>query len=84
MQTDAILLVKGTIDFGAARTMSTAAEDEEEEPEPKLLALAFRALDNPEAIAEMQKAAPRRRNGYRNRNGIGRNNRPPRLFRSRV
>jgi len=69
LKTDTVLLVKGTVDFGTARATSANSEDEEEKPEPKLLAFAFAPIDDPNAVYDLQKAAPRRRNN----NGYGKN-----------
>ncbi|MHB9130675.1 MAG: DNA polymerase III subunit alpha [Armatimonadota bacterium] len=79
LQTDKILLVKGTVDFGVGRSNNAPTGDEEEKPEPKLLAIALAPVEDAEAIRELQKASPRRRNGYGNGNGngFGRNNGAP-------
>ena len=71
MQTDAIVLIKGTVDFGNGRTNfnSTPNEDEEERPEPKLIAIALAPVENDAAIQAMQQASRRRNNGYQNGNG---------------
>jgi DNA polymerase-3 subunit alpha len=71
LTTDTVVLVKGTVDFGAARAV-TAVEGEEEKPEAKLLAIAVAPVENPDAIQELLQAAGRRRNG----NGHGRGNQP--------
>ncbi|HEX2949127.1 MAG TPA: OB-fold nucleic acid binding domain-containing protein, partial [Armatimonadota bacterium] len=64
IQSDAIVLIKGTVDFGTGRSKGNSSDDEEENPEPKLLAIAVAPIDNTEAIQVLQKASPRRRNGY--------------------
>lgn len=67
LQKDAIVLIKGTVDFGAGRAKTSSDDEEEERPEAKLLAIAVAPVDDPEAIRTLQAAARRRSNGY-NRN----------------
>ena len=72
LQQDAIVLVKGTVDFGSGRpTTANSSDEDEEKPEPKLLAIAVAPVENAEAIKELKQAAPRRRNGYPGKNGNG-------------
>lgn len=69
LKSDAIVLIKGTVDLGGGRSNSSTAssdDDEEQTVEPKLLAIAIAPVDDLAAIQELQKAAPRRRNAYRN------------------
>jgi len=66
LQQDAIVLVKGTVDFGTARTTASSSEDEEEKPEPKLLTIAIAPVENEDAVKELKQAAGRRRNGNGN------------------
>ncbi|HEY3378816.1 MAG TPA: DNA polymerase III subunit alpha [Armatimonadota bacterium] len=70
---DNILFIKGTLDFGNGRTTTkpTGADEDDDKPEPKLLAIAVAPVDNPMAIKEMLQASPRRRNGNGNGNGNG-------------
>jgi DNA polymerase-3 subunit alpha len=79
LQTDTIVLVKGTVDFGTGRPTTTASDEDEDKPEPKLLAIAVAPVENAEAIKELRLAAGRRRNGngYQgngNGNGNGKGN----------
>lgn len=73
LQQDAIVLIKGTVDFGTFARNFGNDEDEEEKPEPKLLAIAIAPIENEDAIAELQRAVGRRRggNGYGNNGGNG-------------
>ncbi len=77
LQTDAIVLIKGTVDAGVGGRApnSPTAEEDEEKPEPKLLAIAIAPIDNEDAIKELRQAAPRRRGGYGG-NGNGRSQTP--------
>ena len=87
LRPDVIVLVKGTIDFGANRgiTSSTSTNEEEEErPIPKMLIIAVAPVENVDAIQALQQATSRRRNnngynsnGYGNGNGGNRNAAPP-------
>ncbi|HOF88664.1 MAG TPA: DNA polymerase III subunit alpha, partial [Armatimonadota bacterium] len=70
LKQDAIVLVKGTVDFGTFQRTPTTDDEEEEKPDPKLLAIAIAPIDDEAAIQELQRAAARRRgNGYGNGNG---------------
>jgi DNA polymerase-3 subunit alpha len=86
LQTDAIVLIKGTVDIGVARGTSApaGADGAEDRPEAKLLVIAVAPVDDPDAIQEMQKAQPRQRkqwngngNDYGNGNGNGKYNSNP-------
>jgi DNA polymerase-3 subunit alpha len=75
LQPDTVVLVKGTLDFGTWKPATrTNGDEEDEKPEPKLLAIAFAPVEDPEAIQELQKAAARRRGNWKNGNGNGNGN----------
>ena len=79
LKPDTIVLVKGTVDFGAGRaTNSPTADEEEEKPEAKLLAIAIAPIEDAQAITELKQAAARRRGGppYGNGKSNGRNQAP--------
>ena len=74
LQVDHVVLIKGTVDFGAGRA-ATSSDDEEEKPEAKLLVIAVAPVDNEGAIQDLRQAAARKRNGYHgNGNGNGNGN----------
>jgi len=69
LKPDTVVLVKGTVNFRDWKSPTTTNDEEEEKPEPKLLAIAFAPVENLEAIQDLQKATSRRRGG----NGQGNN-----------